>query len=172
MKKTAAVLLLLLALPMLADKPANYAGRWSLDKARSANLPPRYEQVTSHELTITQNDKELAVTVRITVPDRAPDPMELRYQLDGTPTKTETLIRTPAGPSNVPTVLQAKPAAGGGLVITIERELPSRDGQPFKGTTVETWHLDADGKTLTIDRADEMPRGRMESKLVFTRVAE
>ena len=47
-----------------------------------------------------------------------------------------------------------------------------RDGESFKATTQETWHLDADGKTLTIDRVDEMRRGKFESKMVFARVRE
>lgn len=69
----------------------------------------------------------------------------------------------------MPTTLTAKPEANGELTITIERELPSRGGEPFKGTTVEKWRLSADGKTLTIDRADQMRTRSFASTLVFTR---
>lgn len=172
MKKTLAVLLFLATAAFAADKPASYAGRWTLDKAKSANLPPYYAEITSHELTITQSEKELHVAVVVTAPDREADKFDFRYNLDGTPAKTETLVRTPSGPRSVPATLQAKPAADGGLAITIERELPSRDGGTFKGTTNEAWRLDAEGKTLTIGRVDDMPRGKFESTMVFTRLPE
>jgi hypothetical protein len=173
MKTTLAALLLLLALPLVAaDKPASYAGKWSLDKARSTNLPPYYEEISSHELTITQDEKELIVTATITAAGREADDFDFRYRLDGTPVTTETKVRTPSGNRSVPTTLQAKPADGGGLAITIERELPSRDGATFKGTTHETWRLDAEGKTLTIDRVDESRRGTMEATMVFSRVGK
>ena len=84
--------------------------------------------------------------------------------------KTETKVRTPSGDRSVPATLQAKPAAGGGLTITIERELPTRGGETFKGTTVETWRLDAGEETLTIGRVDESRRGKTEATMVFTRV--
>lgn len=34
---------------------------------------------------------------------------------------------------------------------------------------VEKWRLQPDGKTLIIERSDEMPRGKFTSTLVFTR---
>lgn len=158
----------LLFLAVSSAHAADYSGSWSLDKAWSSNLPPYYEQITAHDLKITQDAGELAVTATITA-DHGPDNFDFRYKLDGSRSQTETSVRTPSGAMKVPTVLQLAKAENGDLTITIERELPSRDGSSFKGTTVETWHLDPDGKVLTIDRVDETRRGRMESKMVFVR---
>jgi hypothetical protein len=165
MRKLALAAIALLA---LSAQAAGYSGSWSLDKAKSSNLPPYYEQITGHDLKIAQDDNELAVTAVITA-DRGPENFEFRYKLDGTATAGETSVRTPNGERKVPTVLQLKKADNGDLNITIERELPSRDGSTFKGTTIETWHLDAEGKVLTIDRVDETRRGRTEARMVFVR---
>ena len=160
----AATLLLLAASAHAAD----YSGNWSLDKTKSSNLPPYYEQITGHDLKITQDAGELAVTATITA-DQGPNDFDFRYKLDGSRSETETAVRTPSGDRKVPTVLQLAKGENGDLKITIERELPSRDGSSFKGTTIENWHLDESGKVLTIDRVDDSRRGRTESKMVFVR---
>lgn len=170
MKTTLCAALLLLSSALFAaDAPVSYAGKWTLDKSQSKNLPPWYERVDSHALEITQDAGSLNVAVTVTSAQHAPDRFDFHYNLDGTPTRTETMIRTPAGPAPVPTTLKAEPQSNGEVVITIDREMKDREGQPMKGTTVERWKLDATGKLLTIERADEMPRGRMESTMVFTR---
>lgn len=169
MRKTILAVALLFAVHSHAAGAANFAGRWSLDKAQSKDLPPFYEQVKSHSLDITQEGSKLVVGVEIT--SDAHDPLRSRYDytLDGVSSKTETQIRTQDGPKSVPTVLTANPAANGDLAITIERELPMPDGNTMKGKTNETWHLSEDGKTLTIARVDENRRGVMNSTLVFVR---
>lgn len=161
-------LVLLLAANSYAADRASYAGQWTLDKGRSKNLPPYYDTITGHTLSIAQNGQDLAVNVEITAEGREADTFDFKYTLDDQPVQTETEVRTPNGPLKVPTVLRAKPEENGGLLITIERELPMR-GETVKGTTVETWRLSEDAKTLTIDRKDESPRfGTRESVLVFT----
>lgn len=169
-KQLLAALLFCLAAPALlaASGPANYSGHWSLDKTRSKNLPPHYQEVTQHELNITQDPKTLTVAVTVKLEQHDPDHLEFKYSLDGASTKAESMIRTPDGPMTVPATLQAKPEGDGGLLITIERELPFGE-QPIKATTTEHWHLDSEGKVLTIERADDSPRGRRESTMVFTK---
>lgn len=164
-------LALTFALTILAvsASAADYKGKWTLDKARSTNLPPYYEQITGHDLDVTENDKELVVAVKITSEQYGADDMEFRYRLDGTAVNTEAMVRTPSGPKNIPAVLQLKRADNGQLAVTIERELPMRGGGSVKGTTNETWSLDAEGKVLTIDRVDDSPRGKSETKMVFVR---
>jgi hypothetical protein len=169
MRKTLLFIAVLFAAHLYAAAPADFTGNWSLDKSRSKDLPPFYASVQTHSLKITQNAKELLVSVDVTSEAHDPDHFDFTYALDGSPVKTETKVRTPNGPMSVPTTLKATPADGGALVITIERELPMRDGGSMKGTTTETWHLQPDGKTLVIDRVDEMPRGKFESTMVFTR---
>jgi len=169
MRKALLPLALLLAVRMHAAGPADFSGQWSLDRSQSKDLPPFYEEVKSHSLKITQNEKELVVGVDITSDAHEPLHIDFTYSLDGQPTKTESQVRTPNGPLSVPTILTAKPADDGKIGITIERDLPSpRSGEPMKGTTVETWRLQ-DAKTLVIDRVDETRRGTMTSTLVFTR---
>ena len=160
---------LLLSFSVFAAGPANYSGNWSLDKSASKDLPPFYEQVKSHSLKITQNEKELLVAVEVTSGAHEPDRFDVTFHLDGQPVKSDAQVRTPNGPMKVPATFTAQPEADGGLTITIERELPSRDGQPFKGTTVEKWRLSQDGKTLTIDRSDTMRGGSFASTMIFTR---
>ena len=167
MRKSAFLFALFAALSLNAAGPANYAGNWTLDKAQSKDLPPWYENVKAHELTITQTDKELVVGADITADTK--DRFDFTYKLDGTPVQSQTKVKTPNGPMDVPSTLKATPRENGELTIVIERELPSRDGTPFKGTTTETWRLGADGKTLTIERADQMRNRSFNSTLVFTR---
>jgi hypothetical protein len=167
MRKLALVLALTLA--AVSSYAADYKGRWTLDKTRSANLPPYYEQISGHELNISETDKDLVVAVKVTSEQFGADDMEFRYRLDGTAVNTEATIRTPGGKRNVPATLQLAREKDGALAITIERELPTRTGETVKGKTNETWKLDAEGKVLTIDRVDESPRGKQEAKMVFVR---
>ena len=168
MRKALLPLALLLAVHMHAAGPADFSGQWSLDRSQSKDLPPFYEEVKSHSLKITQNEKELVVGVDIASDAHGPLHNDFTYSLDGQPTKTESQVRTPDGPLSVPTVLTAKPADDGKIGITIQRELPSRDGETMKGKTVESWRLQ-DAKTLVIDRVDETRGGTRTSTLVFTR---
>jgi len=161
---------MLFAVHTQAAAAVDYSGQWSLDKTQSKDLPPYYQDVKTHSLKITQNEREMVVGVDITSAAHDPVHLDFAYKLDGAPVKTETKVVTPNGPLSVPTTLTAKPHENGEMGITIERELPSRGGgEPMKGTTVEKWKLGADGKTLIIDRTDESPRGTMTSTLVFTR---
>lgn len=168
MRKALLPLALLLTVHAHAAALPDFSGQWSLQKSQSKDLPPFYEEVQSHSLKITQNAQQVVVGVDITSGAHEPMHLDFTYTLDGQPAKTESQVRTPDGPRSVPTILTAKPADNGTLGITIERELPSRDGQSFKGTTVETWRLQ-DANTLIIERTDSMRRGNTTSTLVFTR---
>ncbi|HEY0427436.1 MAG TPA: hypothetical protein VGC76_06485 [Pyrinomonadaceae bacterium] len=161
--------LILMSFTFAFAKPANYSGTWTLDFKQSKNLPPFYANVKSHKLSITQNEKTLNVAVEVDAGQGAPDNLSFVYNLDGSETKTETGIRTPGGMKSVPTTLKAETAGNGNLKITITREITMPDGA-FKGVTIENWELSADGKTLTIHRTDEMPRGKMEADMVFVKV--
>jgi hypothetical protein len=68
----------------------------------------------------------------------------------------------------VPATLKASDAGDGKLQITISRIIPMGEST-FKSITVEDWSLSTDGKTLTINRTDESPRGKMESVMVFVK---
>lgn len=149
-------------------KPANYVGAWTLDMQQSKNLPKFYENVKSHKLFITQDEKHLIVVVEVSLGQGEPDKLNFNYNLDGSESKTETMIRTPNGMVSVPTTLKAVVAGDGKMQITIVREITMPD-KTFKGVTVEDWSLSADGKTLTIHRADDTPRGKMQADMVFVK---
>ncbi|HEV7890711.1 MAG TPA: hypothetical protein VGP08_08730 [Pyrinomonadaceae bacterium] len=150
-------------------KPANYSGAWTLDMKQSKNLPPYYSHVQSHKLSITQDDKQLRVSVEISDTERDPFKIDFAYSLDGTETKTETQMRTPAGMRPVPTALKATASEDGTLHITITREMQTPDGRALKAVTNEDWQLSPDAKTLTIHRADDTPRGKTESDMIFVK---
>ena len=153
-----------------AEKPADYSGAWSLDMKQSKNLPPFYSNVQSYKLNVTQDEKRLRVAVEISDGGAEPFKANFDYNLDGTETKSEMQMRTPNGTRNVPTTLKAEVVEGGGLRLTITRERPTRDGGSMKLSAVEDWRLGADGKTLTIHRTDEIPRGeKNEADMVFVK---
>jgi hypothetical protein len=150
-------------------KPANYAGVWTLDIKQSKNLPPYYAHIESHKLAITQEDKQLRVAVEISDTENGPFKTDFLYNLDGTETKTETQIRTPAGTRSVPTTLKAAAAEDGKLRITITREITTPDGRALKLVSTEDRQLSPDAKTLTIHRNDDTPRGKTESDMIFVK---
>lgn len=168
MKLLVLVAALVVSFGFTGMKPVNYAGTWTLDAKQSKNLPPYYSEVKSQKLTVTQTDAQLSVAVEIDAGRAAPDRMSFIYQLDGTETNTETSIRTPAGLTNVPTKLKATVGDGGRIHLTISREIPMQ-GQTIKAATDEDWELSADGQTLTIRRADDTPRGRVQMEMIFVK---
>jgi hypothetical protein len=170
MRTTTLLLSLVLSLFLVSSlHAANYAGTWVLDPARSTNLPPFYNDVAAHSLEVKQDAKTLAVSVAITFKEAEPERFDFTYNLDGTPARSETKMRTMDGPAMVPTTLRAAAHLDGALVLTAERELNLR-GQAMKGGTVETWRLDETGKVLTIERVDTLPRGgKRESTMVFVK---
>jgi hypothetical protein len=161
------VALLAASLASGAAKSADYTGAWTLDMKRSKNLPTFYDNVKSHKLLVKQDWGHLNVAVEV---DGGGEPFKTTfvYALDGTETKSKTQMRTPAGLLDVPTTLKAVAAEDGGLHITTTREAVRRD-QPFRMVTTEDWRLSADGKTLNIRRADDTPRGKAESEMVFAK---
>ena len=163
-----ALALFLPTLLVAAPKPANYSGKWTLVRAQSRNLPPFYAHVTSHALDVKQSADALDVHVTIGSDDRGTETFDFHYTLDGKEAQTASTIITPNGAKAVPTTLKAIVQDGGNVQITIVREIPM-PGETFKATTVETWQLAPDGKSITIHRADDTPRGKMESDLAFVK---
>ncbi|HRH43707.1 MAG TPA: hypothetical protein PKY82_18900 [Pyrinomonadaceae bacterium] len=169
MKKLILIVVIMLSVfTSVFAKPADYSGNWLLNKEKSKDLPFFYDNVKSHKLTITQDEKTLDVAVEIN--DGRPELIKMGfiYNLNGTETTAEAKIHTPNGEISVPTSLKAEPTENGEIKITISREIPMPDGT-FKGVTIENWKLSADGKTLTIHRADDNPRGKLEFDMVFVK---
>jgi hypothetical protein len=163
-----ALLLTSTLLMAATPKATSYAGKWTLDRTQSRNLPKYYEHVASHTLDVTQSETALEVAVTVTAAEHEPDHFNFHYDLNGEETSTTTKIRTQAGPTEVPTKLKATRGAKGGLSISIARQF-EMNGEQIKAVTIETWELSADSKTLTVHRADDSPRGKMECDMVFVR---
>jgi hypothetical protein len=160
--------LLLLAAALLASSAAsatNYSGTWSLDKARSTNLPPYYaDKVKSHTLTNKQDEQQLTVDVEIDGGGPAPDKVHFVYNLDGSETMTNTVMRTPAGEQHVPTTMKATVNKAGDVHIDIVRDVKMGE-KTFKAASTEDWSLSPDGQTLTV----HMVRQNQGSDLVFVK---
>src|SRR5260221_14355294 len=161
-----------------AFAPANFAGNWSLDKAKSQGLSQGMMNAESVTWTITQNDKQISIDSKVVAgppPAGAPagggggggmgggrPPAGPRvFSLDG----KEATAEAQGGTNTTKTTWSAD---GKTLELSAVRA-GSRDGNEFKFTTVEKLSLSGDGKVLTDVRHNEGPRGAMDSTLVFNK---
>ncbi|MDX6557257.1 MAG: hypothetical protein QOF72_306 [Blastocatellia bacterium] len=163
-----------------AFAPANFAGTWSLDKAKSQGLDPRMQNAESVTWTITQDDKQISIDSKVVAGapaagapsgpgggggmggggGRGPAGPRV-YSLDGKEATTEA-----QGGSN--TTKATWSGDGKALELSSVRT-GSRDGNEFKFTTVEKLSLSGDGKVLTDVRHSESPRGAVDSTLVLNK---
>ena len=151
----------------------SFAGTWALNKSKSADLPPQWSNLESLTLTVTQDAQQIVVASET---KRTPDanagggggrgmggfPPSTTYKLDGTETTAEAM-----GGRGGTSTLKAEWKDGG---KTLELKRVSKfnfQGNDVTATTTEDWSLSADGKTLTIKRSSESPRGSQTSTLVF-----
>jgi hypothetical protein len=168
-------------LAVSAAAPANFAGTWALDKSKSEGLSPQAAAVESLTLTVAQDAQQFTIDSKATMgaqPDAAAGggqgggrgrgmglfPQNSSYKLDG----TETTADNPGGRGGT-TAFKATWKDGG---KTLELKRVSKfnfQGNDVTATTTEDWTLSADGKTLTIKRTSESPRGTQNSTLVFNK---
>ena len=155
-----------------AQKGANLAGAWALDKAKS-ELPQNLQNVEGVTWTVTQDDKELKREQKIEGAPAGPPPGgggggrgmggggPLTVKLDG----SETTAENPRGKSTT----KAK-WTNDGKVLEIKTvanfSTPNGD---ITSTTTEHWELADGGKTLKVHRVAETPQGTRETKYVFTK---
>ena len=85
------------------------------------------------------------------------------YTLDGKET-----VNDMSGAMGGKMSLKAKTEKDGKLTLLQTREFETPMGAMTMKTT-ETWSLSADGKTLTVKRESETPRGTNSSEMVFTK---
>jgi hypothetical protein len=158
---------------------ANFAGTWSLDKAKSQGLSQGMQNAESVTWTITQDDKQISIDSKVVAGQPAAGatpaapgggggrgggggPMGPRtFSLDGKEATTEA-----QGGTN--TTKTTWSSDGKTLELSSVRA-GSRDGQEFKFTTVEKLSLSGDGKVLTVARHSESPRGPQDSTMVFNK---
>ncbi|MBV8855738.1 MAG: hypothetical protein JOZ02_02150 [Acidobacteria bacterium] len=159
--------------------PANFAGTWALNKSKSADLPPQWSNLESLTLTITQDAQQLTVASDMKMAQDANAgggggmgggrgrgmgafPPSASYKLDG----TETTVDATGGRGGTSTLKATW--NDGGKTLGLKRVSKFNfQGNDVTVTTTEDWSLSADGKTLTIKRTSESPRGTQTSTLVF-----
>jgi len=158
-----------------AAAPANFAGAWSLDKAKSQGLDQRMQNAESVVWTITQDDKTISIDSKVTAgpqptgtPPAGPGggggrgPAGPRtFTLDGKEATAEAM-----GGSNT---TKATWSSDGATLELSSVRTGNRDGQEFKSTTTEKLSLSGEGKVLTVARHSESPRGATDSTLVFNK---
>ena len=160
--------------------PANFAGTWALNKSKSADLPPQWSNLESLTLTVTQDAQQLTVASEMKMAADANAggggggmgggrgrgmgafPPSASYKLDG----TETTADATGGRGGTSTLKAAWKDDGKTLELKRVTKF-NFQGNDVTATTTEAWSLSADGKTLTVKRSSESPRGSQTSTLVF-----
>jgi hypothetical protein len=163
---------LIFALAVSAATPANFAGTWTLDKSKSQGLSPRLQGADSVSWTITQTDKVLTVEEKVTGGAMAGGPGgggggrgfgggPRTYNLDGSET-TADMGRGKA------TRKAGWSSDGNTLELSTKSVFQGQDGE-VTSTSIEKLQLSGDGKTLTVTRHSEGPRGTQDATYVFTK---
>lgn len=178
------------AVSKMDSKMADYSGTWNMDVSKS-KLDER-ARVESMTMTVLQTVKDIKIESSV---KRAPRPEgdngdggERRgglpngggmggmrrgggfggdsksvYTLDGKEVVND-MTASAAGKFTY----QAKTEKDGKLKLVQTREFESPMGKVSVKTT-EMWSLSADGKTLTVKRDMETPRGTNSSEMIFTK---
>jgi hypothetical protein len=181
-------MLLALSMTALAQKGANFAGTWELDKSKS-QLPGRQaEMIQSMTWTITQDANQISRDQKMERNPNAQGPGgpppgaggpppgggggrgggmggmmggggPLTVKLDGSESKVENERMS-----------STTKAAWQGSVLEIKTvgTFNTPNGE-MTTTTTEHWELADGGKTLKVHRVAESPRGPQESTWVFTK---
>lgn len=159
MKKffTAGALLCVMVMVSLASPAAlpSYAGTWVLDTTKSTGLPPNMANAGSIEMVVTQDSKQLKVKL-------GPG-QEVPYNLDGSKAKVQMAGRN-GSTAEATVYLENK---GDKTVLHSEREI-NVQGNPVTIKVTETWEISKDGKSLTVNRTIDSPRGSQNMTLIFT----
>lgn len=182
-----AILTLVLAAAISAQDrtAANFAGTWTLDAGKSKMDERARGSIESMTWTVTQTGKELKIETKTKRAARPEGEMSgggqgrgmgrggfgagggdgmTVYSLDGKETKAEQ--ETPMG--KIPVSYKADLDQGGKLTLHSSRTFSTQMGE-MTMTTKETWTLSGDGKTLTVKRETQTPRGAQASEMVFTK---
>src|SRR2546430_1450193 len=169
---------LTLVLAASAAAPANFAGTWNLDKAKSQGLSQRMQGADSVSWVITQTDKQISIETKITggQPPAGGAPtggsggggrgagmggLQI-YNLDGNEATSEMgtskVTRKATWSSDQKT-----------LELWAKTTFTGQDGTERTSTSTDKLHLPGDGKFLTFNRHSEGGRGPQDSTLVFNK---
>lgn len=169
---------LVIALAVHAAAPANFAGTWTLDKSKSQGLSGRMQNAESVSWVITQTDKELTIEEKVTGgnppngggtgqggPGRGMGGGGFggprTFKLDGSETSGDM--------GRAKFVRKATLSSDGKtLELTTKTTFQGPDGEVTSNSN-DKLALSGDGKTLTVTRHSESPRGNQDSTLVFNK---
>jgi len=153
-----------------AQNKANFAGSWSLDKAKSQGLDQRMADVDV-TWTITQDDSKITIESKVSG-GQAPagggggrgmgGPRT--YTLDGKEVTTEG-----GGQMGGTNTTKATWAADGKTLELTSVRAGSFNGNDFKATSTDKMSLSGDGKVLTVVRHSESTRGTTDSTWVLNK---
>jgi len=175
---------LVFALAAHAAAP-NFAGTWTLDKSKSQGLNQRLQNAESVTWNVTQTDKEITIDEKIAgggPPPGAPaggppgggpgggggrgmggGMMGPRtFNLDG----SESTGDMGRGKFARKATLSSD---GKTLELVSKLTFQTQDGNEVTTTSTDKLSLSADGKSLTVVRHSESPRGPQDSTLVFNK---
>jgi hypothetical protein len=164
-----------------AAAPGNFGGTWTLDKSKSQGLNPRMQNAESVAWVITQTDKEITIEEKITggAPPEGVGPGRpgggggggrmgggfggpRTFNLDGSETSADM-----GGRGKVARKATLS-SDGKTLELTSKATFQGPEGEVTSSTT-EKLQLSGDGKTLTVNRHSEGPRGPQDSTYVFNK---
>ena len=179
---------LVFALAAHAAAP-NFAGTWTLDKSKSQGLNQRLQNAESVTWSVSQTDKEITIDEKVTggggpggpPPGGAPaggppgggqgggrgmggmmGGGPRTFNLDGSETSGDTgrgkFVRKATLSSD-----------GKTLELVSKVTFQGPEGNEITTTSNDKLTLSADGKSLTVVRHSESPRGAQESTLVFNK---
>ena len=161
-----------------AQNKANFAGSWALDKAKSQGLSQGMQNAESVTWTITQDNKQISIDSKV-VAGQSSAPSggggagrgmgggmggPRNFTLDG-----KELVSDAGGQMGGTNSTKATWSNNGNTLELSSVRAGSFNGNDFKATTTEKLSLSGDGKTLTVVRHSESPRGTQDSTLVFNK---
>ena len=165
---------LLVIVSASAQKATNFAGTWALDKTKSQGLDQRMQNADV-TWAITQDDAKISIESKVT---GGQPPAgggggngggggrgmggPRTYTLDGKEVTSE-------GGGQMGGTNTTKATWEGSTLGLSSVRAGNFNGNDFKATTVDKMSLSGDGKTLTVVRHSESPRGTTDSTLVFNK---
>ena len=166
---------MIFAIAVSAAAPANFAGTWTLDKAKSTGLDGRMQNAESVQWVITQDDKQISIESKVTGGQQMGGGPgggggggrgggmggPRSYNLDGKEVTTEA--------NGGSSTTKATWSSDGKTLELSSVRTGNFNGNEFKATSVDKMSLSADGKTLTVKRTGESPRGPIDATLVFNK---
>ena len=154
-------LLLVLAVTTLAVEPAEYTGRWALDRDRSDDLEKAVDRALEPENLVTR----MMARKRILKSAKVPETMEISLVGNGLLVTTETQSPPPV-PLGGTSVLWPRPK---GAPVKIKLDVTASQlvetFQTDHGTRVQRFSLSKDGKSLSV--GVEVASPRLERKISY-----